>query len=80
MVSKGPSLATGYNDLDGMIGGGIPEEFAVLILSQSYDERDLLIRKAIESNVARGRLTFYMSVDISKTQDLHEAFKETFTR
>ena len=78
VVSSGPSLATGYEDLDGMLGGGIPEELAVLILSQSYDERDLLIRKAIESNVARGRLTFYMSSDISKTQDLARSFQTNF--
>jgi len=76
--SRGPSLATGYQDLDGMLGGGIPEEFAVLILSQSYDERDLLIRKAIESNVARGKVTFYMSADISKTLDLARSFQRNF--
>jgi len=78
VVSTGPSLTTGYEDLDGMLGGGIPEEFAVLILSQSYDERDLLIRRAVESNVARGRLTFYMSTDISKTRDLARSFQRNF--
>jgi len=78
VFSGGPSIATGYEDLDGMLGGGIPEEFAVLILSQSYDERDLLIRKAIESNVSRGKLTFYMSADISKTQDLARSFPRNF--
>jgi len=75
VVSGGPSLATGYEDLDRMLGGGIPVEFAVLILAESYDERDLLIRKTIESNVARGKLTFYMSADISKTQDLARSFQ-----
>ena len=74
VVPEGPSLATGYDDLDGMLGGGIPVQFAVLILAESYDERDLLIRKTIQSNAARGRLTFYMSNDISKTQDIARRF------
>jgi KaiC/GvpD/RAD55 family RecA-like ATPase len=78
VVSAGPSLSTGYEDLDVMLGGGIPMEFAVLILAESYDERDLLIRKAIESNVARGRSTFYMSADVSKTEDLAVNFQRNF--
>ena len=78
VISGGPSLSTGYQDLDDMLGGGIPVGFAVLTLAQSYDERDLLIRKAIESNVARGGPTFYLSADMSKTEDLARSFPRDF--
>ena len=78
VISGGPSLSTGYQDLDDMLGGGIPLGFAVLFLAQSYDERDLLIRKAIESNVAKGGPTFYLSTDISKTEDLARTFPRGF--
>ena len=78
VISGGPSVATGYQELDDMLGGGIPLGFAVLILAQSYDERDLLIRKAIESNVTRAGPTFYLSADISKTEDLARSFPRDF--
>lgn len=77
-VSAGPSISTGYDELDHMIGGGLPERYAVVIVSQSFDERDLLIRKTIESSLAQGRPTFYLSNEVSKTLDLVTRFRENF--
>jgi KaiC/GvpD/RAD55 family RecA-like ATPase len=73
-----PSLSTGYSELDSMLGGGVPLGYAVVLVSQSYDERDLLIRKIIDSSVAAGMPTVYMSDDIAKTRDLIGRHKQNF--
>jgi KaiC/GvpD/RAD55 family RecA-like ATPase len=67
--SAEPSIPTGYQKLDGMLAGGLPEGYAIVIVSQSYDESDLLIRKVLESGVASGRPTFYLSNDIARIRD-----------
>jgi KaiC/GvpD/RAD55 family RecA-like ATPase len=73
-----PVIPTGYGELDRMLAGGIPEGYAVALVSQSYDERDLLIRKIIESTLNSGRLTFYLSNDIARIADLTARFSEKF--
>jgi KaiC/GvpD/RAD55 family RecA-like ATPase len=73
-----PIISTGYADLDEAMKGGIPTGYAVVLVSPSYDERDLLIRKTIESSTRSGMPTFYLSNDISKIRDLTNRFKENF--
>jgi KaiC/GvpD/RAD55 family RecA-like ATPase len=67
-VMTGPLrlIPTGYRALDVLLGGGIPSGYAVVLLSQSCDERDLLLKRIIESSVRFGRPTFLMSDDLSK--------------
>jgi len=65
-----PTISTGYQDLDGTLAGGIPEGYSVVLVSPSYDERDLLLRKIINSAISSGRPAFYISSDIERTQDL----------
>jgi KaiC/GvpD/RAD55 family RecA-like ATPase len=77
-LSTEPSIATGYRELDGMLAGGLPEGYAVALVSQSYDERDLLVRKIIQSSLASGRPTFYLSNDIARTRDLTARFSQNF--
>jgi KaiC/GvpD/RAD55 family RecA-like ATPase len=76
--SKQLIVSTGYKDLDKALDGGIPQGFAVVVASPSYDERDLLLRKIIESVIANDGSTFYISNDISKTQDLFSRFQSGF--
>jgi KaiC/GvpD/RAD55 family RecA-like ATPase len=76
--STEPSIPTGYAILDGMLGGGIPEGYAVLLISQSYDERDLLIRKTIKSILGSGIPTCYLSNDIARTRELTSRFSRDF--
>ncbi|MGD0178034.1 MAG: ATPase domain-containing protein [Candidatus Bathyarchaeia archaeon] len=76
--SSEPSISTGHKALDGMLAGGLPEGHAVLIVSQSYDERDLLIRKMIEASLTAGRSTFYLSNDTARTRDFTTRFGQNF--
>jgi KaiC/GvpD/RAD55 family RecA-like ATPase len=76
--SSQPSISTGHKALDSMLAGGLPEGHAVLIVSPSYDERDLLIRKMIEASLTAGRATFYLSNDTARTRDFTSRFGENF--
>ena len=73
-----PTISTGYPDLDGTLAGGIPEGYAVVLVSPSYDERDLLLRKIIDSALSSGRPAFYISADIGRTQDLLARYQRGF--
>jgi KaiC/GvpD/RAD55 family RecA-like ATPase len=56
-------IATGFRDLDTLLFGGIPENYAVILTSPSCDERDLLIRKFLEAGAGTDEVTFYFTVD-----------------
>jgi KaiC/GvpD/RAD55 family RecA-like ATPase len=56
-------VATGFEDLDDMLLGGIPQNCAVILTSPSFDERDLLVRRFIETGAKTGETTFYVTID-----------------
>jgi len=64
------SISTGYQDLDSVLEGGLPVGYAVLILSPPCDEKDLLLRRIVESGLKSGRKVFFVSRDLGKVQDL----------
>ncbi|NIV44879.1 hypothetical protein GWN49_08420, partial [Candidatus Bathyarchaeota archaeon] len=51
-------ITTGYKDLDNLLFGGIPENYAVILTSPSCDERDLLIKSFLEAGAKEGQITF----------------------
>jgi uncharacterized repeat protein (TIGR01451 family) len=62
-------ISTGYKDLDNLLLGGIPENYAVILTSPSCDEKDLLIKRFLE--MARdGEMTFYVTMDMSGVKAL----------
>ena len=71
-------VLTGYPDLDRALQGGIPEKFSVVIVSPSFDERDLLLRKIVESTLSSGRLVILVSNDIGRTEDLVSRYSKGF--
>ena len=71
-------LSTGYADLDSLLVGGLPRGYAILLLSPPCDERDLLLRKIIGSALSAAMPTFYLSNDLSKTQDLVRTYSKDF--
>jgi len=58
-------VATGYADLDKLLNGGIPTDYAVVLTSPSCDERNLLIKSFLETGISRGEVTFYVTIDPS---------------
>lgn len=71
-------INTGYRDLDLVLLGGIPEGYAVILTSPSFDERGLLIRRFLETGLKKGDMTFYVTVDVRGIEPLVEEFKTNF--
>jgi KaiC/GvpD/RAD55 family RecA-like ATPase len=74
----GQNISTGYPELDTMLAGGLPVGFAVLLVSPPCDERDLLFRKIIESSLSMGSPVFFLSRDLSRTQDFASRYQKDF--
>ena len=71
-------IATGYEELDTLLFGGIPENYAVLMTSSSNDEREQIIKKFLTTGAEAGEITFYISVEPGKGKILAEKFQENF--
>jgi len=71
-------ITTGYGDLDNLLFGGIPENYAVILTSPSCDERDLLIKKFLETGAKKGEVTFYVTIDPGEIKSLAEEFQSNF--
>jgi KaiC/GvpD/RAD55 family RecA-like ATPase len=71
-------IDTGYEDLDTMLLGGIPQGYAVILTSPSFDERDLLVRRFLETGARKGDVTFYVTIDAGSIKALAEECKTNF--
>ncbi len=71
-------LTTGFNNLDSLTFGGIPEGYAVILCSSFSDERQLLIKRFLEAGVECGQVTFYVTVDPGSVSRLAEKFPTDF--
>jgi KaiC/GvpD/RAD55 family RecA-like ATPase/tetratricopeptide (TPR) repeat protein len=71
-------LSTGYADLDSLMLGGLPENYAVILTSPSSDERELLIRRFLEAGVKAGQTTFYITAEAGIARVLAEDFQSNF--
>lgn len=71
-------ITTGYRDLDKMLFGGIPENYAVVLTAPSCDEKDLLIKRFLEAGAKEGQITFYLTAEAGGVRALVEEFQSTF--
>jgi uncharacterized repeat protein (TIGR01451 family) len=71
-------VSTGYVDLDNLMLGGIPENYAVVLTSPSSDERELLVRRFLEVGAKTGQTTFYITVEAGTAKSLAEDFQSNF--
>jgi CBS domain-containing protein/KaiC/GvpD/RAD55 family RecA-like ATPase len=71
-------ITTGYEDLDSLLFGGIPENYAVILTSPSCDERDSLIEKFLETGAKNGEVTFYLTTNPGEVKTLTEEFQSHF--
>jgi KaiC/GvpD/RAD55 family RecA-like ATPase len=67
-------VATGYANLDMLLYGGLPPNFAVALTSPSCDERDSLIKSFLETGAENDEVTFYITIDPSFARGLAEEF------
>jgi KaiC/GvpD/RAD55 family RecA-like ATPase len=71
-------VSTGYEDLDRLLFGGIPEGYSVVLTAPSCDERDSLVRKFLEVGARNDEPTFYVTVDPGDLKSLAEKFQSNF--
>ncbi len=69
---------TGVEELDNLLFGGIPENYAVILTAPSCDERDLLIERFLEEGAESGQTTFHITIDPSKVRNLAEEHSSEF--
>jgi predicted ATPase/KaiC/GvpD/RAD55 family RecA-like ATPase len=71
-------VATGYADLDKLLTGGIPPNYAVVLTSPACDERDLLIKSFLETGAKQGEITFFVTIDPGAAKRLAEEYQSNF--
>jgi KaiC/GvpD/RAD55 family RecA-like ATPase len=67
-------VSTGYADLDKLLYGGIPPNYAVILTSPSCDERDLLVKSFLDTGAKNGEVTFHVTINASLAKALAEKF------
>jgi uncharacterized repeat protein (TIGR01451 family) len=71
-------LETGFSDLDDLLLGGIPENYAVVLSSPSTDEREGLVNRFLETGAKNNQFTFYLTTELGNAKSLVEGFRENF--
>lgn len=71
-------ISTGFKDLDNLLLGGIPKEYAIILTSTSCDEKNLLIRKFLEEGMSNEQITFYVTTELMEAKNLAEEHKTSF--
>ena len=71
-------ISTGYKDLDSMLFGGIPENYAVILTSPSCDEKDLLVKRFLEAGAKKSQITFYVTTETGGARALLEELESNF--
>lgn len=65
-------ITMGYGDLNDLLFGGIPKNYSVILTSPSCDEKDLLIRRFLESGIREGQVTFFVTTGMHGVKPLVE--------
>lgn len=71
-------ITTGHRNLDNLLLGGIPRNYAVILTSPSCDERDLLIKKFLEAGAKNGERTFYVTTNPIEVSAITEELQSHF--
>jgi len=71
-------VTTGYKELDNMLFGGIPENYAIILTSPSCDEKDLLVKRFLKAGAKEGQVTFYVTTEAVGVGALAEEFQSNF--
>jgi KaiC/GvpD/RAD55 family RecA-like ATPase len=71
-------VITGTTELDRLVLGGIPEEYAVVLAAPSSDEREQLIERFLDAGAKANETTLFITCEAGKTQDLANQFQKSF--
>jgi KaiC/GvpD/RAD55 family RecA-like ATPase/tetratricopeptide (TPR) repeat protein len=71
-------VATGFADLDVLLYGGIPKNYAVTLSSPSIDERSLIVKQFLETGARTGETTFLITIEAEYAKALAEKYQSSF--
>jgi KaiC/GvpD/RAD55 family RecA-like ATPase len=63
-------VVTGYSVLDTLLCGGLPQKYAVTLTSPPCDEKDLIIKRFLDTGAESDEPTFYVTIEPSLAQSL----------
>ena len=63
-------VSSGFGELDNLLMGGLPENYAVALVASSGDERQFLIKRFLEVGTGSGETTLYMTGEAGNIKDL----------
>ncbi len=65
-------MSTGFADLDTLLYGGIPKHYAIALVSPPTDERELLIKRFLESGATSKEIVFDVTTEAGESKALAE--------
>ncbi|MEJ2281769.1 MAG: ATPase domain-containing protein, partial [Candidatus Bathyarchaeota archaeon] len=65
-------VSTGYNELDKLLFGGIPETYPVILTAPFCEERDLLIKRFLKEGIDQDETVFYFTIKQNELVHLAE--------
>ena len=71
-------IPTGSEELDALLLGGIPQNYAVVLSSPSSDDRELLIEKFLEAGAIAGETTFHITAETGNAKAIAEKYLTNF--
>jgi KaiC/GvpD/RAD55 family RecA-like ATPase len=71
-------LPTGNADLDRLLLGGIPQNYALILAATSSNERERLIKSFLEAGATAGEPTFHVTREAANAKGLAEQYPSNF--
>jgi len=65
-------ISTGTQELDSLLLGGIPSEYAVVLSGSPCDERELIVKNFLEAGTKQKEATFYIATEAVELESLLE--------
>ena len=63
-------MTTGYMELDRILMGGIPENYAIVLTGAPNDERTYLIKNFLEAGAAKDEIVFHVTTEAENLENL----------
>jgi KaiC/GvpD/RAD55 family RecA-like ATPase len=72
-------VSSGMTELDDLLLGGIPEKYSVILTAASSDERELFIKRFLETAAQAGQTTLCLTTEAGNAKALAETFQANFS-
>ena len=71
-------VSTGTTELDRLLLGGIPQDYAIILTAPSSNEREQLIKRFLETGAKAGESTFHITATVTASKTLAQDYPSNF--